>query len=51
MTRTIEAGPTESPVRPGRWQLDPSQSKLAFHINHLWGLRRVTGRFDDIAGA
>ena len=39
---------TETPVTPGRWQLDPSHASVEFWARHL-GLSKVRGRFNDFS--
>jgi polyisoprenoid-binding protein YceI len=34
----------------GRWELDPAQSRVQFHVDHFWGLVTVHGHFEQIEG-
>jgi polyisoprenoid-binding protein YceI len=34
----------------GPWQLDPSRSRVEFHVPNFWGLATVKGRFDRYRG-
>ncbi len=34
-----------------RWTADPSQTTVAFEVDHLWGLHTVRGRFRSFDGA
>ena len=59
MRRTGDhAGHRTQPVSPtaatglasGTWRLDPSRSRVEFHVRHFYGLMTVQGHFDRYEG-
>jgi len=45
----IPAVDTDLPI--GRWLVDAKASKVAFHVEHFWGLVAVSGEFNAMDAA
>lgn len=51
MSTVQSPSPTQSTrLRVGAWRLDSQGSRVEFHVDHLWGLGTVKGRFDRYEG-
>ena len=49
ITSTPPTDTTEA-LAAGRWRVDPTRSRVEFHVRHFWGLMTVKGRFHAYDG-
>lgn len=47
---TIPTSQSNTAPKGGRWRLDPTRSRVEFHVRHFYGLMTVKGRFDRFEG-